>query len=100
MEKLLEVVYGSQKSFYGKAVVIYKEDGSKLLRSYNTIVAGITAEGAAEVYGTYSPTTLRHIKDFLKQNGFAADSKKEIEKRYMEPLEPLNEEDVLEYQGQ
>jgi hypothetical protein len=32
----------------------------------------------AEVYGTYSSTTLRHIKEFLKQNGFKAESSKQI----------------------
>ena len=37
----------------------------------------------AEVYGTYSATTLRHIKEFLKQNGFKADSKSQIEKDYL-----------------
>jgi hypothetical protein len=79
----LETRYDSRKSFYGKAVVIVKNDGTKQLRSYNTIVAEITPEGSAEVYGTYSPTTLRHIKEFLKQFGYSADTKAEIEELYM-----------------
>jgi hypothetical protein len=81
MEINLTPMYSSQKSFYGKAVVIMKSN-IKTLRSYNTIVAEIK-EGKAEVYGTYSPTTLKHIKEFLKQNGFSAESKKEIEELYL-----------------
>lgn len=34
--------------------------------------------GKAEVYGTYSQTTLRHIKEFLSQNGFVANNSKQI----------------------
>jgi hypothetical protein len=32
----------------------------------------------AEVFGTYSQTTLRHIKEFLLQHGFRADNSKQI----------------------
>jgi hypothetical protein len=77
----LEPRFDSRKSFYGKAVVI-EESGIKQLRSYNTIVAEIR-EGEAEIFGTYSPTTLRHIKDFLYQNGFEVGTKKELEEMYM-----------------
>lgn len=47
------------------------------LISYNTEVATI-AEGIARVRGTYSQTTLRHIKEFLLQNGFKAENSKQI----------------------
>lgn len=47
------------------------------LTSYSTEVATI-ANGVARVRGTYSQTTLRHIKEFLKQNGFRADNSKQI----------------------
>lgn len=77
----LEPRYDSRKSFYGKAVVV-EEDGAKKLFSYDTLVAQIEA-GEAEVFGTYSQTTLRHIKDFLYQNGFEVGSKKELEAMYM-----------------
>ena len=80
----LETFYDSRKSFYGKAIVHHKEDGTKLLQSYSTIVARITPEGKAIVHGTYSPTTLRHIKEFLQQHGFQAGSKREIEELYEE----------------
>jgi hypothetical protein len=73
--------YDARKSFYGKAMII-EENGRKTLRSYSTRVAYIE-NGKAHVNGTYSPTTLRHIKEFLKQNGFIAESKAQIERDYM-----------------
>ena len=70
--------YDSRQSFYGKAQVDTgdKNDKNKLY-SYGTLVAEIK-DGKPVVYGTYSQTTLRHIKDWLKQNGFKADSSKQI----------------------
>ena len=85
----LKPIYDSRQSFYNKATVTEDAKG-KFLRSYNTIVARITDKNNgymipayAEVYGTYSATTLRHIKEFLRQNGFKADSKSQIEKDYL-----------------
>jgi hypothetical protein len=71
--------YDSRASFYGKALV---GENSLLgdgiwLKSYDTFVARIV-NGKAKVYGTYSATTLRHIKEFLKQYGFKAISSKQI----------------------
>lgn len=77
----LNASYDSRQSFYGKAKVI-EQDNKKTLISYNTEVA-IIENGKAKVSGTYSTTTLRHIKEFLLQNGFNADSKKFIEENYM-----------------
>jgi hypothetical protein len=74
--------YDSRKSFYRKAE-IREENGKKILRSYQTDVAYIE-NGKATVKDTYSMTTLRHIKDFLKQNGFKAESKSQIMKDYGE----------------
>lgn len=70
--------YDSRNSFYGKAKVDTGADnkGNKLY-SYNTLVAELK-DGKPVVYGTYSATTLRHIKDWLKQNGFKADNAKQI----------------------
>ena len=73
--------YDARQSFYSKAKVIESTEGLSLL-SYDTIVAEIK-NGKAEVYGTYSQTTLRHIKEFLKQNGFKAENKAQIEKDYL-----------------
>lgn len=77
--------FDSRKSFYGKAIVVtsptpFGEYNS--LYSYGTLVAE-TVNGNARVYGFYSPTTLRHIKEFLKQNGFKAESKSQIAKDYL-----------------
>lgn len=77
----LDTRYDSRASFYGKAVVTV--DGEReTLTSYNTDVAYIE-NGKAVVNGTYSQTTLRHIKEFLKQNGFDAETKGQIEELYM-----------------
>lgn len=82
-EENLSCDYDSRNSFYGKAIVITK--GNKLiLRSYSTEVAEIDEDKrTVKIFGTYSQTTLRHIKEFLKQNGFKADNKKQIEEDYL-----------------
>lgn len=75
--------YDSRKSFYNKAIV---EENEKeiVLYSYNTKVAIIDKiSNNCKVIGTYSNTTLRHIKEFLLQNNFSCGSKQEIEKMYM-----------------
>ena len=62
----LSTSYDNAISFYGKANV-REENGKTILTSYQTDVAEIE-NGKAKVFGTYSNTTLRHIKDFLKWN--------------------------------
>ncbi len=76
----LSTKYDSRASFYGKARVEI-EDTTKQLFSYNTHVASIK-DGKPMVFGTYSQTTLRHIKEFLQQNGFKADNNKQIMANY------------------
>ena len=87
----LRASYDNRKEFYGKAVVV-ERDGVTTLRSYQTDVAYIR-EGKAVVRGTYSPTTLRHIKEFLKQHGFKADTLTQIVKDYPEPTEAEQEQE-------
>lgn len=82
METELNCNFDSRKSFYGKANV-RTEDGKTILKSYSTDVAYIK-DGKAVVNGTYSPTTLRHIKEFLKQNNFKAETSKQIVEDYEE----------------
>ena len=78
--------YDSAQSFYGKAKVIEIEN-DVFLMSYDTIVAFYNRETKiAEVVDTYSVTTLRHIKEFLKQSGFKAETKKQIERDYMKEV--------------
>lgn len=92
-EQDLDVCIDSKKSFYGKAKVIEivnksEQTGIIKLISYSTNVASVnidmkTGVRTAKVYGTYSATTLRHIKDFLWQNGFDIGNKKFIEETYI-----------------
>ena len=59
--------YDSRQSFYGKArVKVDEPDTENKLYSYGTLVAELK-DGKPVVYGTYSATTLRHIKEWLKQ---------------------------------
>ena len=84
--------YDSAQSFYGKAKVIEIEN-DVFLMSYDTIVACYNRSAKfAQVFDTYSATTLRHIKEFLKQSGFKAETKKQIEKDYC--IENLGEKYV------
>lgn len=80
MAYALKTQHDSRKSFGGKAKVEVS-DGKQILYSYGTKVAEIE-NGKARVYGTYSPTTLRHIKEFLLQNSFKAENSKQIMKDY------------------
>ncbi len=80
MDTDLQPQYSSRNSFYSKAII--KEKGNKkILISYQTEVAYIK-NGEAVVLGNWSGTTTRHIKEFLKQNGFKADNIKQILKDY------------------
>lgn len=75
--------YDSRQSFYGKARV--DDNGSeKTLYSYNTPVAKIV-NNKVELLPKWdwSQTTLRHIKEFLKQNGFEATSLAQIRRDYL-----------------
>ena len=60
----------SQKSFYGKAKVLF-ENGSKFLISYDTRM--IENNGVELIFkedsNLYSNTTLRHVREYLKQIG-------------------------------
>ena len=73
--------YDSRKSFYGKARVDTDNNGKNKLYSYGTLVAEIK-DGKPVVYGTFSATTLRHIKEWLQQNGFKSGTSSEIMKMY------------------
>lgn len=85
----LEAVYDARQSFYGKAIVkeLGNKKNTKQLLSYLTHVATIEQDKngnrRAIVLGLHSNTTLRHIKEFLRQEGFRADNKAQIEQEYM-----------------
>lgn len=91
----LNAIYDNRKSFYNKAIVTencviwadgqtVKADGEKHLYSYGTEVCYIDNKNKIHLLPkwNFSQTTLRHIKEFLKQNGFKAESKAQIERDY------------------
>ena len=80
MPTFLEPKFDSRGSFHKKAKI--REEGNrKILTSYSTDVAYIEGKKAV-VLGQWGVTTTRHIKEFLKQNGFMALTKKQIWKDY------------------
>lgn len=82
--KELQAVYDSRKSFYGKAHLI-ESDEKVELQSYDTIVATYHKnENKFVLHGDYSPTTLRHQKEFANQLGFDFKNKKELFDKYLE----------------
>lgn len=66
----LAAIYGRNKSYYGKAIVTEYSSGEKILQSYKTEVARITANGDfIRTWAGWSATTARHINEFRQQNG-------------------------------
>jgi len=60
--------HSHNKSYYGKADVRDMPDGSKVLKSYSTDVAKVTADGKfVRLWSGYSATSMRHISDFAMQ---------------------------------
>lgn len=81
---LLEARFEARQSFYNKATIIIKEDGTKILRSYTTEVASVSPKGEVKINGYYSRTTLRHIKEFLLQEGYSVETIKKLQKEALE----------------
>lgn len=95
-EPYMEPEYDSRKSFYKKAYVDERPDGTKILYSYGTPVCKIEDGKAILLRKGYlswacSPTTLRHVKEFLRQNGFEAGSINDLRKNYPEQQATYNE---------
>lgn len=66
----LEPIHEGRRSYYGKAIV-REANGFKTLYSYDTPVCQITPEGEIlRLWGGYSATTMRHVNEFLTQNGY------------------------------
>lgn len=73
----LPVMDGRTKSFYGKAKVIEKDNGEKVLQSYNTEVCKIGNNGEfVRLWDGYSVTTMRHVNSFLSFFGIPGGGKK------------------------
>ena len=67
-------VYDGRKNFYGRAVVEESEGGYRTLYSYGVPVCTVDTVGDCGVpmfclhdKWDYSATTLRHVKEFLRQ---------------------------------
>lgn len=72
----LPVMEGRGRSFYGKAQIIEKDDGEKVLQSYNTEVCKITSSGEfVRMWSGYSNTTMRHVNSFLSFFGLSGGGK-------------------------
>ena len=67
----LRVIFSTQHSFYKKAFVKKDNEGTEYLYSYYSLI--ITNYGNAlkfeEDSNLYSNTTLRHVREYLKQIG-------------------------------
>lgn len=64
----LTAQYDTRASFYGKAKVIYQDNGIIQLQSYDTIVCETDNNGNFKMlWNGKSQTTNRHIKEFTKQ---------------------------------
>lgn len=80
--EFLEPRYDGSQSFYRKAEVVQTRTGF-LLESFRVPVVLISDKMV--FLGTdwnYSRTTIRHVKEFLKQLGYKAESKEQILKDY------------------
>ena len=65
MRKYKLVPDDSHKSFYGKAIVTVYDDGTEILRSYQTDVLAKGPDGMYHrLWDDWSATTGRHIKAF------------------------------------
>ena len=54
---------------YGQCGVKVCYDGTKILRSYATLVCAIDGDGWLSIRGTYSRTTIKHISAFMYEYG-------------------------------
>ena len=63
----LSPICDGRKSYYHKALVIEKDNGEKILKSYDTEVIKITPDNKViRLWNDYSATTMRHINSFLR----------------------------------
>lgn len=79
----LKAEFDPRESFYGKAQVLVADD-VEVLQSYDTRVLEIRDRTAKIICEEkhLSPTTLRHIKELLKQRRFKAETKAQVMKDY------------------
>ena len=88
----LKPIHASQKSFYRKAFVI-RRGGRIELNSYDTLAVTISQNNNVFLHISYedvTASTMKHIKEFLLQEGYEARSKKEIYEKYHYGFYPVD----------
>lgn len=83
----LKAVYDARNSFYGKATVEERKDGSKVLRSYNHPVAAVmhgTPYRTTDSISDLTATTMRHVREFFRQEGWLYGNQTLTRKEFMQ----------------
>lgn len=83
--RYLEPKFENVKSYYKKAVIqkiFYGNDYSYKLISYDTVVCKVSFDDKMNknvyIYNLESSTTMRHVKEFLRQLGYPKMTKQEL----------------------
>ena len=90
--KELKPIHNSQKSFYRKAFVTQLGERT-MLHSYDTLAVTISQNQNVFLHISYedvTASTMKHIREFLLQEGYEAGSKKEIYKKYHYGFYPVD----------
>lgn len=82
----LQPSWSKLKSFHGKATVGTKENGDKYLKSFGFLICEII-KGEVKIHNEVdkwdSKSTVRHINNFLYENGFETGNTKELTELYI-----------------
>ena len=67
----LRVIHGTQQCFYKKAFIKEDNEGTEFLYSYYSLIVTNYGNGLKfeEDCNLYSNTTMRHVREYLKQIG-------------------------------
>ena len=96
----LKPTWSKLKSFHEKAYVGTKENGDKYLKSFGFLVCEII-KGEVKIHNEIdkwdSKSTIRHINNFLYENGFETGNTKELTEMYILKIKkPTKAEDKEE----
>ena len=83
----LKTVYDARASFYGKAKVEVKDDGTKVLRSYGLPIAAVkkgTPYRTTDSISDLTATTMRHVREFFRQEGWLYGSQSLSREEFMQ----------------
>lgn len=82
----LQPSWSKLKSFHGKAMIGTNEKGNKYLKSFGFLVCEII-KGEVKIHNEVdkwdSKSTIRHINNFLYENGFETGNTKELTELYI-----------------